>query len=808
MSGVRNAIPMTLADERLPSSVRKMLDDRDALSLHITPDGDFGPSEENTDEDPQDDSGGEPAFLRGEFDENLAEHLDDYTLNHIASDLIQGIEADIQSRRDWEDITVKAIEYLGLKLETASGEASSSEATVAKVYNTLMLEAAIYFWANAHAELLPSVGPCKVKNDTVPDPTPLPPAPPPPPPPPQGAPPSMAGAPPPGGPPLGASPPPLGIGHNGGPNSDDLAQAFETDMNHYLTVVDRQYYRDFSRMLFSLGPMGTEFRKVYWCPLRRRPVSEWVKGQNLIVSNEAADLTTAGRITERIMMRHATVKRLQFSGWWRDLELSAPMPEPTQVDKAEAATVGISLGQTISADFRHTIYESYVDLDLEDYEHSEDGKKTGLPLPYRVTMDKDSRKVLEIRRNWKKGDINFTARRRYVMYGMIPGLGFYYLGFIHTLGNTQRALTAMERQIIDAGSFASFPGFLFKKGAIRQDTNQIRVPPGGGQEVNTGDQPISNVIMPLPYKDISAGLLKMMETLSSDGRKLSSIAEMPVGEGRADVPVGTVVAMIEQTTKVMAAVHKGLHAAMQDELLLLKEQFAEDPQALWMFAKSPQRKWEQAQEFEDLNLVPASDPNIPSQLHRIMLNTALIQITEMAQGAAPGLLDIKEVLSRAFRTLNVPDWKSLFNPNPPGPMAAPGAPPPDPTKMMSLQLDALEQRRKAASEAATDKLQRDEMAARIQSESQDRDLKIELARQDTIQEQLRMTAELHKDREQRDADAAKHITGLVAEHHQHRTSLASEKEMHDNEIAVRKDEAKARAKAAAKSKAKAKGAKK
>jgi hypothetical protein len=718
---------MARLPEALEDALRKRDERREAAEQ------DIHEASETEEEEGEEDA---LAHMRGEFDANLALKLTDFQLAQVSMELIRGIDSDLQSRTEWEGIAQKAIDYLGLKMEAASTDVTT-EGSVSKVFHTLLLESSVYFWANAHAELLPASGPCKVMDDKPVEPKPnVPPMPP-----------SMPGMGQVNPNPMPANGMPAQAGSNQPfvVNRGELASAFEADMNHYLTAVDRQYYRDFSRMLFSLGPMGTEFRKVYWCPQRKRPVSEWVKGINLIVSNDAADLSTATRVTERIKMRQSAVKRLQIEGWWRNIPLSTPSPTVDKVAQAEAQITGINLQSQLSADYQHTIYECYCELDLPGFEHEDDLGVTGLPLPYRVTIDRDSKQVLEIRRNWKEGDSNYIARKRYVMYGMIPGLGFYYLGYIHVLGNTQRALTAIERQLLDAGQYANFPGFLYAKGGMKNDNSDIRIPPGGGREINTGDKPIGNVVMALPYKDISPGLLKLMETLSSDGRKLSSIAEMPVGEGRADVPVGTVVAMIEQTTKVTSAVHKGLHASMMEELLLLKEQFAEDPTALWAFAKTPARKWEQAEEFNDIDLVPASDPNIPSQLHRTTQSMALMQV---AQQVAPlGILNLKEVTERVLRTLNIPNLEALFQ-NPTIPPQAkpqgPQQPPPDPSKMANVQLKAVEQQRKAASEQQNVALQKYETDARIAAEREDRIIKMQIAAMNARSSRERLAAQLHK----------------------------------------------------------------
>jgi len=581
----------------------------------------------------------EPAEPEGgeddDFDQNLAEDMDATGLAKLASELLLGIDADLKSREQWEKITEKAIEYLGLIFEGATGQVSP-QGSIATVWHTLMLESSIQFWANAQAEFLPAEGPVKIRDDKLP---------------------ATRG----------------GIGDNGGPSLDDSedrpfasrdekSEALETLFNHYLTVGDKQYYRDFSRMLFALGPIGTQFRKVYYNPLRRMPVSEWVKAENLIVSNDAVHLATAGRVTERIPVRHADLRRMQWLGLWLKHPIGIPVDRPTGIEEIIGQVEGIQPGPELPADFRHTVYECYCELNLANDEHlDEDGEPTGIPRPYRVSIDKDSRRILEIRRNWRKEDENFEARQRYVMFGMIPGFGFYYLGYVHVLGNTERALTAIEREMIDAGMFASFPGFLWKKGA-RPDTTQTRIPPGGAQEVNIGmADDIRKVVMPVPYKDISPQLMALAEKLESNGRKLGSILEMPVGEGMANVPVGTILSMIEEGTKIVAAVHKGLHFSRTEELQLLKELIAEDPSVLTRGNPTQRDRVIDQQEFDDANLVPSSDPNTPSHIHRVMRATAYAQLKQIFPEINSPL-----ALERILRIIRDPDPMPMILPQQPG----------------------------------------------------------------------------------------------------------------------------------------------
>lgn len=616
------------------------------------------------------------------FDANLAVYMDSSKLSELGEEIMQGIESDIESRSEWTSLYNKAIDLLGLKMEEASSDITTY-GTVSKVYHPLLLEAVVRSQANARAELLPSNGPVKVRDDQ--------------------------------------------------PQGDQsrvlMAEAMEKDFNHYLTSVAKEYYPDTDKMFFSTFLSGNGFKKVYQCPLRRRPVSDSVSPPDLIVSNDAVDLTSAIRITHRIYMNQATMKRMQLSGQYRNIPLSQPTDQNDENERKVKSIQGIQTGSKLPSDYRYTIYETYVECDLAGFEHEEEGKPTGLPLPYRVTIDRDSREVLEVRRNYKEDDVDFRARRRFVKYSVIPGLGFYDYGYMHLLGNTTRALTAIERQLLDAGQFANFPGMLISRQGQRQITNQIRIPPAGAHEIDTGGKPISDVVMPLPYKGPSATLAQISEKIADDGRRLGGTTEIQAGEGRADVPVGTTIALIEQSTKIISVVHKRLHSAQQEEFEILKELFAENPEALWKFAKNPARKWEQAQEFADLELVPAADPNIPSHIHRVMQATALIQLSQ----SAPQIYNIKEVHSRALHTLGIGDADALFAP----PQAGP---PPDPkiqAKAQEMQIKSMEQQREAQTVVLETQSRERETMAQMQDNEAERQNRLDVEAMKIKEQQIK-----------------------------------------------------------------------
>lgn len=636
---------------------------------------------------------------------NLADEIDSGELSRISSEILEGIQQDDQSRRDWLETRARGISLLGLKLNEPKGEATSEG--VSTVQHPLLLEATLRFQANARGELLPASGPIKIRNDAPVAPKP-PPAPPPPPPipsptmqqPPQGgqnpmpamqgqsggmppppspgggqAAPPIPGAPPPGQPP---APPPTGLMAPPNPvipggmttASDELAEALETDLNHWITTVATEYYPDTDRMLFWVGCGGQGIKKVYNCPLRRRPVSESIDAEDLIVSNAETNLENCGRITHRIKMRPSVLKRMQMVDAYRDVELSTSqmqLPDPVKEKKQEIQ--GITPQAQRPQDADHEIYECYCELDIAGFEHTSKGKITGLQLPYVVTIHKESRQVLAVRRNWREDDKMCMAKEYFVDFAFVRALGFYGIGLIHILGNTTSALTAAWRIQLDAGMFSCFPGFIYAKQFGRQLTNQFRVPPGAGIPLDTGNLRIQDAVMPLPYKEPGSAFMQLTQNIQELGQRVGGTAEIQVGEGKQDAPVGTTLALIEQATKTMDAVHKRLTAAQGKEFQLLKERFKEDPESFWRHNKKTTYQWQKAQFIEALdnsNLVPVADPNNPTSMHRI----AKAVVIKTLQGSAPDLYDPIAVDTRIMRITGI-DPEGLFR-------QTPAQPPPNP----------------------------------------------------------------------------------------------------------------------------------
>jgi hypothetical protein len=552
--------------------------------------------------------------------DNLADIIGGPQLNSISDDLLRGIERDIQSRSEWMESLASGIKLLGLKQEPATTGGSADGAPVegmSRVRHPLLLEAVLRFQANARSELLPTDGPIKVRNDST-------------------------------------------------DAKDELADALENDLNHYLTEVATEYYPDTDRMLFKLGFSGSGFKKVYYCPLRNRPVSESVDADDLIVDNSATDLQNSRRVTHKIMMRRSTLRRMQILGVYRDVELGTPNPaDATPVEREEAYQQGKEADASDPSDRDHEIYECYCELDIPGFEHKHKGKVSGLEVPYRVTIDRSSREILSIVRNYAEdtGELP-TANVTFVKFPFVPGFGFYDIGLLHILGNTTSAITAAWREMLDAGMFASFPGFLIADSGMRQDTNILRVPPGGGAQVKTGGMPIKDAVMPLPYKDPSPALMSLIQDMATTGMRIGGTSEQQVGEGRADAPVGTTLAMIEQAAKVLNSVHKRLHSAQAEEFKLLVECFRQHPGAFWQREGRSGTKWDEAtflKAIDTFELVPQADPNTASHGQRVMKVMALKQL----QQGNPDMYDPIAIDTAALQAMGWSNPEQFFAKQPP-----------------------------------------------------------------------------------------------------------------------------------------------
>jgi hypothetical protein len=619
-----------------------------------------GPELLNADEEPDDQTGTYDA----DFYANLAERMDDADLAIVAEELLEGIEADIQSRSTWIAGYERGMSILGIELKQPKAEATGEGVSV--VDHPLLLEATILYQSNASAELLPAAGPVKIDN-----------------------------------------------GGQSTAITDEDAQQLEKDMNQYLTVHRPEYVPDTERMIYQQGFGGMGVKKIFHCPLRRAPVSDAIAPGDFIVSNTATSLENCGRKTHRIKMRPAVMARMQYVGAYRDVDLQTPVEDITGIERKTAQVHGIKPNTDRQQDVDYTLYECCCEVDMPGDRHMERGKPTGLPRPYIVTVEKDTRQILEIRRNWVDGDDLFTERRRFSVYPFVPMFGFYASGLLTILGNTTSALTAGWRIMLDKGMFSNFPGGMYAVNGDRQMDNNFRAAPGEFVKVDiSGFDDIRKVVAPYPYTEPGASTQAFFEKVETTGQRVGGAASIPVAEGRADAPVGTVLAALEQTYKMLSAVHRRSHQAQSVEFQILLELIREKPED---FVKYFERDgfWTISRlmrAVDNWSLIPRADPNTPTQMHRLIKMMAVKQLQQLA----PDQYDGRKVDELILRTIGIDDPQELMVPP-----AAPGAMPPDPTLAvanMVAQTEAMKAQSKERIELGKGQLKMLELQGKQQTE--------------------------------------------------------------------------------------------
>jgi hypothetical protein len=651
-----------------------------------------------------------PSEDASDHEANLAEHLDDGALGNIADDLLKKIDTDEQDQsRRLEDIS-RGLDILGIKLEEPRPEPNEEGMSV--VRHPLLLEAVLRFQANARGEMLPADGPVKVRDDS--DDT---------------------------------------------QREEDQANKLAKDFNHYLTVTATEYYPDTDRMFFSLGFGGEAYKKVYWCPIRRRPVSQMIDRKDIILSRGAVSIENNPRVTHRSVLSQSHVKRMMVAGAWRDVDLTYPsLADSRVVDEKLSNISGVETKSTLYPEERDCIvYECYCELDLPGYEHKEKGKETGLPLPYRVTIEKDSKEVLEIRRWWDEDDETCLRKEVFVEYVFVPAFEGVNLGLLHILGNSSRALTAAWRIALDNGMLANFPGGLIGRETGRQQTTNIRVAPGQLAPVDLNGGRIQDVVAPLPYRDVTSGFLGLIQDISNTAQRVGGTADTAVGEGRQAAPVGTTLALIEQAEKILGAVHKRMHQAQQKELKLLRDLFKEDPEVLIRGNRDPSlASQEVSAALANNDLVPASDPNTASQTVRVQ---KAIAVRELAM-TNPTMYDMMAIDRRVMQMAGISDIDSLFTKVAPPPMQG------DPSMMLKAQ---------AADKAAEAKL------AEVQIKAKTSEQDMQLRQQDAAIKAATTHLDAQNHAADRNADLAIEKLKLQREMviHQHDAQLQREQQTHE-----------------------------
>jgi hypothetical protein len=511
----------------------------------------------------------------GDFHENLAEVLDERTLQSIASELIELVDADIHSRSDWAESYVKGLEVLGLKYE----ERTEPWNGACGVFSTVLTEAAIRFQSESIMESFPAAGP--VKTEIIGDVT---------------------------------------------KQKEDAASRVQTDMNYKLTEKMPEYRPEHERLLFSLGLAGTSFKKVYNDPTLGRQASIYVTAEDLIVPYGATSLMTAERVTHVMRKTKNEIRKLQVAGFYRDVDLGEPVQIMSDIEKKKANQQGYKALD----DDRYQLLEVHTDWDLEGLEDlDENGEPTGIAIPYVITIDRGTQEVLGIRRNWEEDDKRKFKRNHFADYHYIPGFGFYSLGLIHIIGGYARAGTSIIRQLVDAGTLSNLPGGLKARGArIKGDDTPIA--PGEFRDVDVPSGAMRDNIMPLPYKEPSNVLFTLLNQITEEGRRLGSIGDLQISDMSANAPVGTTLALLERTLKTMSAVQARVHYAMKQEFKLLRDiikTYAPDELEL---DTDKGEHFASRQDYEMCDVVPVSDPNSSTMAQRIMQYQAVIQLSSQA----------------------------------------------------------------------------------------------------------------------------------------------------------------------------------
>jgi hypothetical protein len=535
---------------------------------------------------------------------NLAEVLDDSVLGELSSDLQSKVREDLESREDWEEAIAKGLGLLGINYEDRSAPFLGASG----VTHPLLSEAVTQFQAQAYKEMLPSDGPIKTKILGTPT-----------------------------------------------KETEDQARRVQDFMNYQITEIMEEFDPDTDQMLFYLPLTGSTFKKVYFDETKQRAVSKFVPAEDMLVPYSASDLRTAERVTHVVRMTYNDIRKLQVAGVYRDVEISE-----TDDSEDEGAIQGradelLGLRPNYSDD-SYTLYECHVDLDLEGFEDTDmEGNPSGIMLPYIVTIDQSSGKVLSISRNFREEDTLKRKRQHFVHFKFLPGFGFYGFGLLHTIGGLSRAATSILRQLIDAGTLSNLPaGFKARGVRIRNDDEPLN--PGEFRDIDVPGGDLKNSIIPLPYKEPSATLAQLLGVVVDSGKSFAQVADAKIADMNSQAPVGTTVALIEQGSKIISAIHKRLHYAQKQEFRMLGEIFSENPVPYPYFVGNVPPETMQKDFDGRIDILPVSDPNIFSMAQRLSLAQTQLQ---MAQ-AAPELHNLREAYRRMYDALNIKNIDAIL----------------------------------------------------------------------------------------------------------------------------------------------------
>ena len=534
-----------------------------------------------------------------EFNENLAETLDEGQLVELAGDLLGSFEDDISSRKDWIQTYVDGLELLGMKVE----DRTEPWPGACGVYHPLLSEALVKFQAETMMETFPAQGPVRTEI----------------------------------------------IGRET-PETREAAARVQDDMNYQLTDVMVEYRPEHERMLWGLGLAGNAFKKVYFDPSLDRQTAMFVPAEDVVVPYGASNLETAERVTHVMRKTPNELKKLQASGFYRDVELPEPVDTLDEVEKAIAEKMGFRA----SSDDRYKLLEMHVDLVLPDDKLAGDEFEAGIAVPYVVTLDKATQTVLSIRRNWNPDDERKQKRNHFVHYAYIPGFGFYAFGLIHLIGAFAKSGTSLIRQLVDAGTLSNLPGG-FKTKGLRVKGDDTPIAPAEWRDVDVASGTMRDNIMPLPYKEPSQVLYSLLNTIVEEGRRFASAADMKISDMSAQAPVGTTLAILERTLKIMSAVQARIHYSMKQEFKLLKVIIRDYTPEEYNYEPEEGDRKAKKSDYDRVNVIPVSDPNAATMAQKIVQYQAVLQL---AQGA-PQLYDLPYLHRQMLEVLGIKNAEKL-----------------------------------------------------------------------------------------------------------------------------------------------------
>ena len=568
-----------------------------------------GPDLEITIEDPESvevDIDGKPILKieKGEdeegFDDNLAEYIDEGELAQLAGDLVGEFDEDISSRKDWMQTYVDGLQLLGMTIE----ERTEPWEGACGVYHQLLSETLVRFQAETIMETFPAAGPVKttiIGKETQ--------------------------------------------------DKKDAAERVADDMNYQLTEKMKEFRPEHERMLWGLGLSGNAFKKVYYDPAMGRQVSLFVPAEDLVVPYGASNLDSSPRVTHVMRKTENEVKKLMYAGFWRDVDLGEPVDSFDEVEKKIAEKMGFRA----TVDDRYKILEMQVDLDLPGYEDvDKDGEPTGIALPYIVTIDKATSKILSIRRNWRPEDEHKKKRSHFVHYGYIPGFGFYCFGLIHLIGAFAKSGTSILRQLVDAGSLSNLPGG-FKARGMRVKGDDTPIDPGEWRDVDVPAGTMRDNFLPLPYKEPSQVLAALMDKIIEEGRRFASAADLQISDMSAQAPVGTTLAILERTLKVMSAVQARIHYSFKEELRLLRDIIRDYTPDTYTYVPVEGRPGAKRSDYDNVDVIPVSDPNAATMAQKITQYQAVLQL---AQGA-PQIYNLPKLHRQMLDVLGIKNASQL-----------------------------------------------------------------------------------------------------------------------------------------------------